>query len=640
MLLIEEFPELAIEFDELKNATILLSKLYSQSNKNVYWKCNKGHEWKAVVQSRIKGNISRPCPYCLGVKPSADYNFAIRNPKLLEIWDFEKNDKHPEEYSPKSNKSVFWKCKFGHNWENSIKRTVLQNGKCPICKEKKVVSSFYNLELNYPNLMEFWDFDKNIKPPNSYTPFSSKKVYWKCINGHSYLQPIVHKTRLQYGCPKCKIKGSRNEVRLFCELKSFGLDVELRYKIKKTEFDIYLPAYNLAIEYDGWYFHKNRKIADLKKNKLSLDFNIKLIRIREQPLEKLSSLDIIIPQGWLNKLQLNIIFQVILKGIISEFELLKYNQLDSFINEALFNEELKYIILPKNEYSIVSTHPELALEWDYIKNHPLTPEQFSQGSEKKVWWTCLNGHSWKAAIDKRTGSKRDKPQLCLYCNNSIAHPEYNLLTEIKGVEKLWDFSKNQKTPNNYLPTSCKVVHWKCSIGHEFKASIVSRINRKTKKIRDCIFCNGSVASKENNLLLFCPEVIDYWDYDRNNGLKPEEFLPSSNKIVWWKCKTGHSFQLRIDFKINLKNGEVRTCRVCAETMWSKDNNLEVVFPFLVKEWDYDQNTLDPFYMTPYSNKQVYWKCRFGHSFRRAPFQRINRVSKKMVQCPICRGLQK
>ena len=32
--------------------------------------------------------------------------------------------------------------------------------------------------------------------------------------------------------------------------------------------------------------------------------------------------------------------------------------------------------------------PDIAKEWDYEKNAPLTPKQILAGSNKKVWWLC------------------------------------------------------------------------------------------------------------------------------------------------------------------------------------------------------------------------------------------------------------
>ena len=60
--------------------------------------------------------------------------------------------------------------------------------------------------------------------------------------------------------------------------------------------------------------------------------------------------------------------------------------------------------------SLFDNVPELAKEWDYEKNYPLTPKDVTAGSKKKVWWICEKGHKWESAICNRTGGSG-----CIYC---------------------------------------------------------------------------------------------------------------------------------------------------------------------------------------------------------------------------------
>ena len=71
--------------------------------------------------------------------------------------------------------------------------------------------------------------------------------------------------------------------------------------------------------------------------------------------------------------------------------------------------------------SITEVHPELVSEWSE-KNLPLTPDDITFGSNKKVWWKgtcghdsigshkkviwrCEKGHEWEAAVKSRTINK-------------------------------------------------------------------------------------------------------------------------------------------------------------------------------------------------------------------------------------------
>ena len=60
--------------------------------------------------------------------------------------------------------------------------------------------------------------------------------------------------------------------------------------------------------------------------------------------------------------------------------------------------------------------PEIASEWDYDKNK-LKPSEVAAYSNKKFWWKCQNGHSWKSAISGRTKGG----QGCPYCVGKVQY---------------------------------------------------------------------------------------------------------------------------------------------------------------------------------------------------------------------------
>ena len=55
-----------------------------------------------------------------------------------------------------------------------------------------------------PNIAEEWNYEKNgDSTPSDFTVGSSKKVWWKCINGHEWESIIVNRTKHGRGCPFC-----------------------------------------------------------------------------------------------------------------------------------------------------------------------------------------------------------------------------------------------------------------------------------------------------------------------------------------------------------------------------------------------------------------------------------------------------
>ena len=61
------------------------------------------------------------------------------------------------------------------------------------------------------------------------------------------------------------------------------------------------------------------------------------------------------------------------------------------------------------EYNLKILYPDIAKQWDVKKNYPLKLEDFTPGSNKKVWWICKKKqHSYPARINDRnrgTGSR-------------------------------------------------------------------------------------------------------------------------------------------------------------------------------------------------------------------------------------------
>ena len=54
-------PKLAAEWHPTKNGLLSPEHVSISSNKRVWWKCAKGHEWQAVINGR-RGDVG--CPYC------------------------------------------------------------------------------------------------------------------------------------------------------------------------------------------------------------------------------------------------------------------------------------------------------------------------------------------------------------------------------------------------------------------------------------------------------------------------------------------------------------------------------------------------------------------------------------------------
>jgi very-short-patch-repair endonuclease len=118
----------------------------------------------------------------------------------------------------------------------------------------------------------------------------------KCIKcKNQYIRKIYYPSMMQW-CPMCPDCGVRREFNQFeIQIQEFLDSLGVRYSINEKkiippyEIDFYLPDYQLGIECDGLYFHREQirgKSYHLDKTNLCRDNNIRLIHIFEDEMLK------------------------------------------------------------------------------------------------------------------------------------------------------------------------------------------------------------------------------------------------------------------------------------------------------------------------------------------------------------------
>ena len=146
------YPEVAKLWNYEKNQDLSPHQFAAHSNKKVWWKCEHGHEWQAIISSVVYG---KRCPYCSGRKVLPGFNdLATLQPELIAEWDFEKNTSFsPDQVTEHSGKKAWWKCRKGHSWYAVIDSRSRGVG-CPECSSKK--KAVMNIETGavYSSLQE------------------------------------------------------------------------------------------------------------------------------------------------------------------------------------------------------------------------------------------------------------------------------------------------------------------------------------------------------------------------------------------------------------------------------------------------------------------------------------------------------
>ena len=271
----------------------------------------------------------------------------------------------------------------------------------------------------------------------------------------------------------------------------------------------------------------------------------------------------------------------------------------------------------------------LLAQWDIERNLPLTPDDVTFGSHKRVWWTCPNGHSWQAMVYTRSEGTG-----CPYCTGRKVMVGFNdLATQSPELARQWDYKKNVPlVPADISAGSHRSVWWRCEKGHSWRASVRSRVSGN-----GCPVCAGrQILVGENDLATVDPELAQEWDTARNGKLTPQDVLPGTEKKVWWVCGHGHHWRAAVSARTNRQSG----CPYCSgKLVLPGFNDLATIEPVVASQWHPTRNgSLTPQQVTPGSRRKVWWLCPEGHVWRTAISNRTN--AKKRTGCPVCAGKTK
>ena len=254
-------PALKEVWDE-KNNTIDPTTVSSGTEKKLWWKCDKGHSYQQSGDKKaIRGY---GCPVCSGKKVVHGVNdVATTHPKVLDIWSKD-NTISPYEVTAGSEKKVQWVCSRGHVTTTPVYVKIKSGFSCVVCMNKKIISGDNDLATTRPDGIVHWDYEKNDILPTEISYGSKKKVWWKCDKGHSFYM-AVHKKSAGQRCPHCvhgeqQSSGEKEVLQFVRGVLPDEVVVESNNRdlLQGKELDIYIPDKNIAIEFNGLYWHSEQ----------------------------------------------------------------------------------------------------------------------------------------------------------------------------------------------------------------------------------------------------------------------------------------------------------------------------------------------------------------------------------------------
>lgn len=207
----EKCPQLAREWSS-RNLPLTPADITAGSSKRAWWKGVCGHEWQAIIKNRKNG---AGCPYCSGNKLLKGFNdLATLKPELVSEWSDKNLPLTPEMVLSCTNKMVWWRCVYGHEWIARVADRYQGSG-CPYCEGHKLYKGFNDLASNYPDLSLEWSEKNAPKKPDEVYPKSRENVWWKCrVCGYEWRAVIDSRVKGS-GCPVCNdrvVKAGVNDL--------------------------------------------------------------------------------------------------------------------------------------------------------------------------------------------------------------------------------------------------------------------------------------------------------------------------------------------------------------------------------------------------------------------------------------------
>lgn len=566
----EKFPELCSLWDEkLNNGKTAFEVLVW--DESVVFKCEKCHCPR--TSSRTVYGGSRTCYEC-HIK-SFDRSEIIQH--LIDTgisleWDTSKNGELNSEnlLLSRDNDDAWWKCcDCGYEWQQCAHHSlgIRSSGRsCPKCN---------SLLAKFEEIAKEWNFEKNGTLLPSQVPFwSTMSAHWSCINCQDeWEQSIRDRTKIgTIGCDKCNnFQSSLPERKLaYCLSLAFGESVKQHQSISLVtdtplkngnKYKKYTPDVVITngvnnpvvVQFDGWYFHKNKIESDVRISNMIEASGFLLIRVREGEVDSVCKNEISIET---NSFYTDNNVVEVTKKII---EIIKGRcELEAHIQESVslfLNKDFSGFVIPIDQMypmlkknNLCVTHPEIAAEWDFDRNGNLKPQQLTEKSSYIAHWICRDcRRDFTKGVNIRVKNEEvaSKDIICK-CNRCLDRRtsetdmgDFNLLEE--SFMKEWNFDLN-----NILPNEIKIhnyntkIHWTCIVcGQGFMMSVYRRINGLGCTCKGVSINVAGVSIKnispKNILAVKYPHLSNEWDSNKNNSIMPNDLTFLDGRISSWRC---------------------------------------------------------------------------------------------------------
>lgn len=274
-------PELAKHFSaSSKNSP---NEILASSTKEITVACPRCGDERNMAAYKLTSPFCRGCGQ-KRAKIKYERSLAALRPEIATLVS-KKSPYTASEVSEFSVKKLLWDCQAGHTYPMAVNNKTFGNQGCPVCNNQMVISGINDFKTLYPDLAAIVSPNSLIRP-ETVGATGNKKLLFECESDHQWeagVKNVVKGSR----CGRCSyISGAskgEKELANFIESAGYKIIRNDRVALSGLEIDVYLPEFNLGIEYNGDYWHKTEKgmVRDRKKKAMAKAKEIKLIYVWE-----------------------------------------------------------------------------------------------------------------------------------------------------------------------------------------------------------------------------------------------------------------------------------------------------------------------------------------------------------------------
>lgn len=417
-------------------------------------------------------------------------------PQIAEWFHSEKNVVSLDQVTSGSSKRIWWKCPKEHVFLRSVTDMVNRGASCNYCSGR-LASPENNLRVHYPQLADMFDKGDNGMLATEVTVSGTKKVNWKCLEGHDFKKSVYETVKTGGMCRECNSLSFRFP-HIFVELSS------------KNTFDT-----------TGLSFGSNKNVLweCLQGHEWKTAVHKRTGRGDGCPT----------CSGRYASAESNLL--VHRPDVAAYFDEVKTGkpatEFRPSSNQNVWwkcDKGHSYDMSPNKKIaglgcpfcsgyrvdetnSLSSLFPLIAEEFMSQRNG-VTPDSIPAGRSVSYWWKCkAQGHEWTATVGARTMRNSG----CPYCYGRYATENNNLLLVKPKDAAQFDVKKNGVTPDKVSPHSNTPYWWRCEEGHSWNTypnakkgcpqCSMSRSSKIEEALRVALHEEGLALSLERNYVI-------------------------------------------------------------------------------------------------------------------------------------------